>query len=137
LCLSADGKHGYFAFAVEGLSDGLGKGLFVHQHAVKTISSDGDLPSGEGYTFVGKPLDFGSNRRKTLKSLRVFGDGEGVVKVQTEGKQKSVCVHFENGVAVLPIGMRGEWFSLAFELKKGSKIAGVQADVIFLKNCKR
>ena len=134
LCLSSDGKSGHFAFAVEGLSDGLGKGLFVYQHSVKNISMDGTLPSGEGYTFVSEPLSFGSNKRKTLKSLRLFGKGECVVQVQTENKQKSYSVCFEDGVAMLPIGMRGEQFSLAFELQKGSKITGVQADVICLKN---
>lgn len=133
ICVSSDGKTAYFAFAVEGLSDGGGKGLFIWDQAVKMISKDGDLPSGEAYTFESKELSLGSEKKKTLKTLTLYGEGECVLKIITDGKEKSFDARFEKGVAVLPVRCSGEKFILSFTLKKGAKIKGAKADVVALK----
>lgn len=136
ICVASDGKSGYFSFAVEGLSDGLGKGLFVYDKDIKEIAANGDLPAFEEYGFVSKPLDFDGEERKTLKTLRLYGAGSCTVTVATEGWEKKYSVDFENGKAVLPIGKLGKRFMLSFKLQKGGKISRVKADVVFLKNTK-
>ena len=133
VCLSSDGKTAYFAFAADALSDGGGKGFCVQDNMVKMLSRNGDLPKNEKYYFRSKNLAFGSEKRKTLTKLTIYGEKSCKVSVTADGVEKVFSVVFENGVASVPVRMVGRSFSLTFTLEKSGKIRRVAADVVALK----
>ena len=132
LVVDAATKTGYRAFAPKGLSACRGKGICFADSKLRRLEKDGSFPSGTTYAFSAAKTDFGIAGKKTLESVRFFGEGQIVVMVGTGRREKTVKVKFENGEAKMRVWLRGEYFSLQIVLKKGASVNGAVAKIVRL-----
>ena len=119
----ADGADGYFSFPLDGMYDSGGVGLCRYQDAMYCVAEKGETADGASYHFETAALDFGVRGRKTLRSLRLEGEGNCYVQVKADGRMDARALAFENGVAEAAFGdLRGERFAFMFELENGAAI---------------
>jgi len=95
------------------------------------VLDDVDLPTGEEYSFL-TTTDFGVNGRKTLKTLKIEGEGGFLLTVKSSFGAKRLEMDLTGGCDCVKVGLRGERFSLDFSLKKGAKIEKVEAEIEYL-----
>lgn len=127
--VDAERETGYYAFATEGLSACRGRACCRERNTLQFVCADGALPLGEAYTFTSRALDFDDDGEKLLRTLRVLGEGEVQIEVQsgkTARKKTLVCV---DGEAVFDLKMRGKAFVLRLTLSQGARVFGVEAVV--------
>ncbi len=132
--LACDGESGYFAFEnvkIDGLSFVDGKTYCQNGDDVYWISERGDLPQGEKYSFLAT-VDFGVSGRKTLKTLKIEGDGKFLLTVKSEFGEKRLEMDLTNGCDCVKVGLRGERFSFGFSLEKGASIEKIEAEIEYL-----
>ena len=134
IVLDSDGKNGYFAFEntkIDGLSFVDGKTYCQTEDDVCWVLDDVDLPTGEEYSFL-TTTDFGVNGRKTLKTLKIEGEGGFLLTVKSALGAKRLEMDLTGGCDCVKVGLRGERFSLDFSLKKGAKIEKVEAEIEYV-----
>lgn len=127
--VDAERETGYYTFATEGLSVCRGRAYCRERNMLQFVREGSALPLGEAYTFTSGALDFGESGVKTLRTLRVLGEGEVQIEVQsgkTARKKTLVC---EDGEARMDLKMRGKSFVLRFTLSQGARLLGVEAEV--------
>ena len=130
----SDGENGYFAFEntkIDGLSFVDGKTYCQNGDDVYWIVADGELPIRETYSFVTE-LDFGVTGRKTLKNLTIEGKDKISLTVKSEFGERTWETDLKDARDRLKIGLRGEWFSLRFSLRKGAQVRKVEAEIEYL-----
>lgn len=119
---------GYFAFAPKGLSGFAGKAYCCDGGYLKRLSAfDGDLPSGETYTFETENVAMGKTR-KTLDHLELLGEGECHVSVRSDMGEWKGDFHMQDGKASHSLALRGKDFVFTFTLEKGCILRGLRAE---------
>ena len=119
----ADGADGYFSFPLDGLYDSDGVGLCRYQDAMYCVMEKGASADGATYRFETGKLDFGVHGRKTLRLLRIEGEGACRVSAVCDGRTAVRECVFENGAAEAVFGeLRGDRFAFIFELSGGAAV---------------
>ncbi len=122
----ATGK-GYFAFEPRGLSGFAGKAYCADAGYLKNLSIDGDLPSGETYTFETENVAMGKTR-KTLDFIELFGEGECSISVRSDMGEWQGDFYMKDGKASHSLALRGKNFVFTFTLKKGCILRGLRTE---------
>lgn len=128
LIVDAASLTGYRSFAAKGLSVCFGKAVCYAENGFRAFDEVGSLPATAKYSFLAEGLRFGVAGMKTLKRLRFFGTGGATVYVCGGGRTRKTVVSFD-GEASAYIGVRGEAFSIRMELKRGTRIDAIEAEV--------
>ncbi|MBQ8659106.1 MAG: hypothetical protein IJ506_08210 [Clostridia bacterium] len=131
IVVDGTGKSGYYTFYKKALSDCDGRGLFLKDSAVYAIDENAALPQGESYYFKAE-TEFGVTGEKTLKTLRLKGEGLLKAVLSSERATREFEVDLTGGDAVLKIGLKGKAFSLEFHLQKGSAVKEAEAELYAL-----
>lgn len=135
--ITADGKSGYYTGGdLDGLWGNDGKAYCRVDNMIQYVDPSGDLPSGEEYRFVTRWLDFGSSKKKTLRTLRFEGSGSFTLTVENGKKSKEKKIQFVDGKAEIRLDDAGTLFRLRFVLDKGAEVSKMAAETETLKNVK-
>lgn len=128
--LYSDGKYGFFGDALEGLSGGE-QGVFFLR-GVSRIGTLGGVHNMYNLppTFRARTMDLGVNGRKNLKKIRLYGEGQVRVRVESEQGAREYFLLFKNGVAETRLVESGFAFAFSFMPNIGSIVDG--ADIEFL-----
>ncbi len=132
--ISADGKSGYYTGGdLDGLWGNGGKAYCRVDKKVQYVNLEGDLPTGEEYRFVTRLLDFGSPKKKTLRTLRFEGTGSFTLTVENGKKSRVKKMQFVDGKAEIRLDEAGTVFRLRFLLDKGTEISKMTVETERLK----
>ncbi len=78
--------------------------------------------------FSGEPLDLGSAKRKQLRRLRLFGDGEARLGLTVDGFTYSYALTVSGGVSEIPLRMRGRVLKIDLFPSAGACLTGLEID---------
>lgn len=133
-CVTVHGEseEGYFSFVPKGLCSLRGKSCFSWNSGLYIMRENSALPTGEVRKFTAKNIRFGVDDVKTLKSLRVFGEGRITVQVATGRRVKEMELSLVGGFADMRVCMRAKAFSLSITLETGACVRAIQADMTLL-----
>lgn len=129
LVLETDGKRGYYATDLRGLSDWDGKILCQELEFISLVDSNGVLPSGGAYCFESQETDFGHTGRKNLRTLRFEGEGSMTLTVKSGDDSRSYNVVFADGTAAVRVRMRGERFQFTIQPTSGTVVRNMTAEI--------
>ena len=127
--VKADGK-GYFTGEREGLNQSNGKALCVVNGLVYEIVTDGIMAGSERYCFRGTWTDFGIKKKKTLRSIRLEGEGGYTLYVGCDNTWQNSTATFSNGRALISFNKSGKEFSFEFRLQQGAVIRKLTIELI-------
>lgn len=113
-----DLKSGYFMDGLDGFGGSDGRALFKKEDFVYELCLDGDLPEGGEYFFQTGKQDFGSSKRKRLKSLTFEGEGSFVLGITCQNEYLERTVRFEQGKAIVQTAERGKDFVFYLETRQ-------------------
>ena len=94
------------------------------------ILSSGSLVGTERHLFESRKTNFGINKKKILKSIRLEGEGQYTFAYCCDNLWRSYTVPINAGVAVIPAGCRGTEFAFQFELNKNAVIRKLTVEMI-------
>lgn len=129
LVIDGQTAEGYFAFAVEGLSEYCGGAVGLVGNCVQSVHKDGELPSGAERVFRTGGLAFGEAGLKCLQRLIVYGEGEAELLVGNGKKTKRFALDLREGEACAKVFLRGRKFSVALRLKEDARVTGIWVSV--------
>lgn len=132
VALDEDLESGYFLDGLDGFGGSDGRAFFKKEDFVYELCSDGDLPEGGEYFFQTGKLDFGSSKRKRLKSLVFEGEGGFVLGITCQNGYEERVVRFENGKTTVLTTERGTDFVFTFKMEKGGYLRKMTAETVAL-----
>ena len=128
LVVYADGKDGYFSEVYGSLG---GNQYTYMQRNVYYFEKDcKEIQHAETPFFTSERLDFGTDKKKCLKTLTLKGKGSVTVGVRCGEMEKTYPLVFENGVAQARLQNSGKEFSFTFYLDGGCTIEGMQVEYV-------
>ena len=128
LVVYADGKDGYFSEVYGSLG---GNQYAYMQRNVYYFEKDcKEIQHAETPFFTSERLDFGTDKKKYLKTLTLKGKGSVTVGVRCGEAEKTYPLVFENGVAQARLQNSGKEFSFTFYLDGGCTIEGMQVEYV-------
>ena len=127
--IDVESEEGYHAFTAEGLSNVRGQAVALIDSIVYVIEPDRSLPTHRLAELVVEHCDFSLSGVKTLKRLRVYGEGKITLTLSNGRKTKTFDLQTVNGVADIEVRMRGEVFRLRFVLGNKARLNGLHAEV--------
>ena len=128
--LIAPDGNGYYLSDRPGLSQSGGRAFCIKSGVVYEILSSGSLVGTERHLFESRKTNFGINKKKILKSIRLEGEGQYTFAYCCDNLWRSYTVPFNAGVAVIPAGCRGTEFAFQFELNKNAVIRKLTVEMI-------
>lgn len=129
LVIDAETEKGYPCFAAQGVSNVQGQTIAVVDGVLCLLKTDLPLPASRIAEAAIEKFDFQISGVKTLRSLRVFGEGKITVSVGNGRRTKTFDLQTENGIAKADVKLRGEYFRLRFLLGENAVLRGLEADV--------
>lgn len=134
--IDVETEQGYHSFTAEGLSDIRGQAVGVVDSIVYMIESGRGLPIHRPAEMIAENCDFGVSGLKTLRKLRVFGEGQITLDVSVGGRSKTFDLSLENGVAEADVKLRGEHFRLCFTLSDHTRLRVLETEICALSGLK-
>lgn len=128
LVVYGDGKSGYFGNPYTALTESFGKVLCLVDGYVQEVSENGTLSSIDGYIFNTAETDFGTPKKKRVKRIRFFGDGDFSVAVASGNKRYTKNFILDEGIGEIKTCFIGDTFSFEFTLQKGARIDRVEVE---------
>ncbi|MBP3423302.1 MAG: hypothetical protein J6K86_06010 [Clostridia bacterium] len=128
LVVYKDGKDGYFTetHAVFGGNEYTFKSGTIYYYAKDCEGIERmNAPS-----FTTRGLDFGTDKKKRLKELRLTGTGKVTVGVQSGEKENLYTLVFKDGVAKARLLDKGRNFVFTFYLDPQTAVKGMDVDYI-------
>ncbi|MBQ8885813.1 MAG: hypothetical protein IJY62_05555 [Clostridia bacterium] len=134
--LVVDGRSGeaFFMTATPtGISGTNGRLLCFYEDTVCAFSENEPLPEGEKCFLKKGYTDFGIRGRKLLRSARIKGRGNVRFEVSNGYERHGYTLALDGERTVFPL-VKGERFSLSFELEIGSEILGLELGFVLIGN---
>jgi hypothetical protein len=129
VAIHEDGKSGYFISDREALSYGYGRTLCKNNsHEICYLAENGSLAYNESYFFESQRTDLGVAGRKTVRKIRVEGEGNITLYLRTGLRQCAVQGKITNGVLEHKVRLRGDEFSFYIVLNGGACVRSVRVD---------
>ena len=133
LVIDAETDRAYHSFTAQGLSDLKGQAVGVVDGLVCALKEGLDLPTYALSELVAKKCDFNLSGVKTLRQLRIFGEGKITLSVFDGRKTKTFALQMENGMASVDVRLKGEFFRLRFVLGNHAILRGLDVELSKLK----
>ena len=127
--IDAETDQAYHSFTAEGLSNINGQAIGVVSGHVCVLKTESDLPTNALSELVAKPCDFNISGVKTLRRLKLFGEGTITLSVSNGQKTKTFVLQTENGMASVDVRLKGEFFRLRFVLGNHAILRGLNAEL--------
>lgn len=130
VAVDEDLKSGYFLDGLDGFGGSDGRAFFKKEDFVYELCSEGELPENGEYFFQTGKLDFGSSKRKRLKSLAFEGEGSFVLGITCQNGYAERKVYFENGKARVLTTERGKDFVFTFKMEKDGSLRKMTVETV-------
>lgn len=127
--IDAETDKAYHSFTAEGLSDIKGQAVGVVDGFVQALRTGELLPANRLSELVTPECDFNLSGVKTLRRLKVFGEGAITLSVSSGRKTKTFDLQTENGVASVDVRLKGEFFRLRFVLGAHAVLCGLEVEL--------
>ena len=129
LVVYADGEDGYFTEAYGPL--GGNEYAFVKGTVYRYAKDSEGVVHDKDSTFTSEWLDFGTAKRKRLKTLTLKGEGSMQVTVQCDDRrERKYTLRFQDGVAKARLFDKGKKFSFAFSLASEAIVEGMEVEYL-------
>ncbi len=129
LVIDAETDKAYHSFTAEGLSDLKGQAVGVVDGLLQALKTEEVLPTNRLSELVTPECDFNLSGVKTLRRLKIFGEGTITLSVLGGGKTKTFDLQTENGEASVDVRLKGEFFRLRFVLGQHAVMRGLEAEL--------
>ena len=126
--IDAETDRAYHSFTAEGLSDIKGQAIGVVDGLVQVLKTEEALPANRLSELVAPELDFNLAGVKTLRRLKIFGEGTITLSVLSGRKTKTFTLQTENGGASVDVRLKGERFRLRFVLGEHAVMRGLETE---------
>lgn len=130
--VDAKTEKAYQGFVAQAITSVRGGTLCLADEIVQYVRSVGVLPSGEAYSFIVKDVDFNEVGAKTLKTLKLVGEGGLTLEVDNGHEMKRFSARFVNGRWAMNVRLKGERFTLKFKLAFGTAIKELRAEIAMI-----
>lgn len=131
--IDAETDRAYFSFTAEGLSNLKGQAVGVVDGLVYALKTEDVLPPNRLSELVARACDFNLSGVKTLRRLRLFGEGKFTLSVSSGRKTKTFSLQTDNGEASVDVRLKGEFFNLRFLLGDHAILRGLDVELCKLK----
>lgn len=128
VAIDTQAETGCFMFAPYGLSTCNGVAVCMTDGWRVSELGEGTLPSSASAQAFFQNLDFGYAGRKTLRMLKVYGEGVLQMEIGQGDKSKHFTLDLSQGEAVALVRLRGERFSIRYRFTNGCKLFGAVAE---------
>jgi hypothetical protein len=108
-------------FAMSALVNCNGRTLCIKDGYICCLDEDGLLPINDKYLYKVENADFSVSGEKFLRAIELRGRGSCTVKTKGRNGEKRWTIEI-NGQEKMLVGLKGEFFTLEIELKKGCVI---------------
>ncbi len=131
VAVRADGQDGFFTTSFIALSECNRVPVCLANGDVSLVTFGGDLWHGEERIFESEHVDFGIKKRKTLKCVCIYLQGEAEFTFKISNGEETLEWYFEEAYekVEIPLCMRGKDFQLSFLLGKCTVIKRVALEV--------
>ncbi len=133
LVIDTETDKAYHSFTAEGLSNLKGQAVGVVDGLLNAIQTESNLPTHRLCELVARACDFKLSGVKTLRRLRLFGEGKFTLSVSNGRKTKTFSLQTENGEASVDVRLKGEFFHLRFLLGDHAILRGLDVELCKLK----
>ena len=127
--IDAETDRAYRSFTAQGLTNLKGQAVGVVDGLVYALEAESALPSGRIFELIAPEYDFHLSGVKTLRRLKLFGEGTITLSVSNGRKTKKFTLKPENGVANVDVRLKGEFFLLRFIFAEKSILRGLDAEL--------
>ncbi|MBE7100353.1 MAG: hypothetical protein E7364_01940 [Clostridiales bacterium] len=131
VAIEPEKKDGYFLAPLKGLTECNGRTFCVLMNKIMQVDEENRTSISVSCSFTSTEMDFGDKEKKTLKSVRLKGEGSVLLRVYCDTKTIGKELTFVNGEASFSPMLRGKKFSFGFTLGKNSCVEGLEAEVSF------
>lgn len=131
--IDAETEKAYPSFTAEGLSTLKGQAVGVVDGLVYALKAEETLPSHRISEFVVQACDFGVLGEKTLRRLRLVGEGQFTLSISNGSKTKTFTLQTKDGKADLDVRLKGEFFHLRFVLGHHAVLRALDVELCKLK----
>ena len=131
--IDAETDSAYPSFTAEGLCNLKGQAVAVVDGTLKALQIDSPLPSHRLSELVARECDFNVSGVKTLRRLRVLGEGTITLSVSGAGKVQTFSLHMQDGEARVDVRLKSEFFRLRFTLGERAIVRGLDVQLCQLK----
>lgn len=128
VAIDTQAETGCFMFAPYGLSTCNGVAVCMTDGWRVSELGEGTLPSSASAQAFFQNLDFGYAGRKTLRMLKVYGEGVLQMEIGQGDKSKHFTLDLSRGEAVALVRLRGERFSVRCTFTSGCKLFGLVSE---------
>lgn len=130
--IDVETEKAYHAFTAEGVCKLRGDAVAVVDGLVYVIKKGAPLPTWRIAELIAEKTDFQLSGRKTLKSLRVLGEGQITLSLRCGRKTKTFTLQPQNGEIKVDVKMKGEYFRVRFVLTENARLRGLEAELCAL-----
>lgn len=131
--IDAETDLAYHSFTAQGLSDLNGQAVGVVDGYLYALKAESNLPTSRLSELVAKNYDFNLSGVKTLRRLKLFGEGTITLSVVGDRKTKTFELQMQDGTASVDVRLKGEFFRLRFVLGKQTVLRGLDVELCKLK----
>ena len=131
--IDAETDKAYPSFTAEGLSNLNGQAVGAVDGFVYALKAGEILPAHRLSELVARACDFNFSGEKTLRRLKLFGEGKFTVSVLGERGTKTFELQTKDGEASLDVRLKGEFFRLRFVLGDHAILRGLDVELCKLK----
>ena len=131
--IDVETDQAYHSFTCEGLSDLKGQGVGVVDSFLYALVDGETLPIHKLSEIASPPCDFYLSGVKTLRQLKIFGEGQVTVSVSSEYGTRTFALQTQNGVASVDVRLKGELFCLRFVIGDHAVLRGLDVELCTLK----
>lgn len=129
LVIDLETEKAYPSFTAEGLSTLNGQAVGVVDGLVYAFKREEALPTHRISELVAQPCDFGVFGEKTLRRLRLVGEGNFTLTISNGSKTKTFTVQTKDGEASLDARLKGEFFCLRFVFGERAILRGLDVEL--------
>lgn len=126
-------EKAYPSFTAEGLSTLKGEAVGVVDGLVYALREEEILPTHRISELIARACDFGVLGEKTLRRLRLVGEGEFTLTISTGNKTKTFTLQTKDGEASLDVRLKGDFFRLRFVFGERAILRGLDVELCKLK----
>lgn len=126
-------EKAYPSFTAEGLSTLKGQAVGVVDGLVYALIEGEILPPHRISELVAQACDFGVLGEKTLRRLRLVGEGQFTLSISNGSKTKTFTLQTKDGEASLDVRLKGKFFRLRFVLGDRAVLRGLDVGLCKLK----